>query len=330
MLAGTRTPSRNGRTRRLMAMAVAAACWLAVPAGASAQQDPALDVSGLTNAATGAVAATGSAVEDTVTAAAPLAGPAQDTVTRLAGTVARATAPEGPVARLGAGTSDAIGSVAGQVTRPAAPVAGAAERVAHGARRTVDGTLPGAAGIDETLGRATGVDETLQGAGDAARGTLRDSGPAGAAAGQGSPRYARLSGPAGGETSRASRLQLRGTAASERLRATLPGEPFSPTLTPLIPGPPIGVPGMPAGGGETGSAATAGSGALGLPSDPEPVSGTAGGSSAAGASVSFFLGGLALLLATLSLAGPALRRRLPRRPVIAWPAAFVPLLERPG
>jgi hypothetical protein len=310
MLAGTRTPSRNGRTRRLMAMAVAAACWLAVPAGASAQQDPALDVSGLTNAATGAMAATGSAVEDTVTAAAPLAGPAQDTVTQLAGTVARATGPEAPVARLGASTSDAIGSVAGQVTRPAAPVAGAAERVAHGARRTVD--------------------ETLQGAGDAARGGLRDSGPAGAAAGQGSSRNARLSGPAGGETARASRLQLRGTAASERLRATLPGEPVSPILTPLIPGPPIGVPGMPAGGGETGSAAAAGSGALELPSDTEPVSGTAGGSSAAGASVSFFLGGLALLLATLSLAGPALRRRLPRRPVIAWPAAFVPLLERPG
>jgi hypothetical protein len=320
MLAGTRTPPLAGRAHRLTAVAVAAACWLVVPAGASAQQQPALDVSGLTSAATGAVAATGSAVEDTVTAAAPLAGPAQETVTEVAGTVGRVTGPDGPVARLGEGAADATGSVAERLTGPAAPVAGAADRVVQGARRTVDKTLPA-------------VDEALQGATGTARDAVRDSGTASAGVGQGSPRVERLSGPpAGGEKSRASRLRLEGTGAAERPFASLPATPDKPvsaTLTPLIPGPPIGLPGAPAGGGGTGSAA-AGSGALELPSDSAPVSGAAGGSSAVSASVSFFLGGLALLLATLSLAGPALRRRLPRRPVIAWPAAFVPLLERPG
>jgi hypothetical protein len=320
-----------------MAMAAVAACWLALPAGASAQQDPALDVAGLTNAATGAVAATGSAVEDTVSAAAPIAGPAQGAVTQVADTVGRVTGSEGPVARVGAGTAAVAGSVVEKVTRPAAPVAGVADRVVSGTGRTVDRalrgvsrpaeTLRGATGLDRTLRGATSVDETLQGA---PRAALRDTGAAGAAAGQGSPRIARLSGGGGaGETSRASRLQLREPAATERPVATLPSKPVSPILTPLIPGPPIGLPGAPAGGGDTGSAA-AGSGLLELPSNPAPVSGTAGGSSASGASVSFSLGGLALLLATLSLAGPALRRRLPRRPVIAWPAAFVPLLERPG
>jgi hypothetical protein len=309
-------------------MAVAAACWLAVPAGASAQQG--LDVSGLTSAATGAVAATGSAVENTVTTAAPLAGPAQGAVTQVADTVGRVTGSEGPVARVGASTADATGSVVERVTRTAAPVAGAADRVVSGARQAVDKTLYGATGVDETLRGATRVDDALHGATGTARGVVRDSGTAGAAAGQGSPRVERLSGPpTGGELSQASRLRLSGPPAADRPGATLPGSPVSPILTPLIPGPPIGLPGAPAGGGDTGSAA-AGSGALELPSDSAPVSGTAGGSSAAGASVSFFLGGMALLLATLSLAGPAVRRRLSRRPVIGWPAAFVPLLERPG
>jgi hypothetical protein len=295
-----------------MAVAVAAACWLVAPAGASAQQDPALDVSGLTSTATGALADTGSAVQSTVTTVAPVAGPAQDTVTQVAGTMARVTGPDGPVARIGTRTADAAGSVVERVTGPAAPVrgaverltgpaapvAGAADRVAREARRAADETLHG----------ATGVDEALQGATGTARGTLPDRGTTGAVAGQGSP------------------------ALSERTQATLPGSAdknVSSVFTPLIPGPPIGLPGTPAGGDGAGSGA-ADAGAPGLPSGPEPAPGVAGGSSAAGASVSFSLGGLALLLATLSLAGPALRRRLPRRPVIGWPAAFVPLLERPG
>ena len=322
MLARARTPITAGRAHRLVAIAAAAACWLAVPAGASAQLGPVPDVSGLTGAATGAVAATGSAVKSTVTTVAPVAGPAEGTVTQVAGTVARVTGPRGPVARIGTSTTDATGSVVERVTGPTAPVGRVVDRVAPGARQEVDETLQGgASAVDDTLHRGT----------EAARGALRDSGAADAAAGQGSPRVERLSGPlAGGEISRPSRLRLGGTTAPERPHGALPGlsgERGSSIFTPLIPGPPIGLPGTPAGGNDAGSgAANPGT----LHAGPEPVPGAGGGSSAAGAAVSFFLGGLALLLATLSLAGPALRRRLPRRPVIGWPAAFVPLLERPG
>jgi hypothetical protein len=347
MLAGARTPLLAGRAHRLMAGALATACWLAAPAGASAQQGPPLDVSGLTGAATGAVAATGSAVERTVTVAAPLAGPAQDTVTQVAGAVGRVTGPQGPVAegltRAAAPVAGAVDRLSGpappvrgtveRLTRAVAPVAGAVERVVPGGRRTDDEPPGAATTVDETIQGATGVDEALRDATGTARQAGADNGTAGAVAGQGSPRVERLSGPpSGGETSRASQLRLRGTAASEPADMALPGshgEPLSSIFTALIPGPPIGLPGTPVGGDDRGSAA-ADSGAPGPPAGPDPVPGPAGGSSAAGASLSFVLGGLALLLATLSLAGPALRRRLPRRPVIAWPAAFVPLLERPG
>jgi hypothetical protein len=295
-----------------MAIAAAAVCWLAVPAGAAAQQGPALDGSGLTSAATSAVAATGSAVERSVEAAAP--APANGPATQVPATVAKVTGSDGPEARLGATTSNATGSVAERVTRPAAPLAGVADRVVREAQPAVD----------EALHDATGP----------ARAAVRDNGTAGAAAGHGSPRAERLAigRAAGADKSRASRLRLRGTAAPERPETALPGLPaerVSSVFTPLIPVPPIGLPGTPAGADDAPTAGVV-SGALETPSDTAPVSGGAGGSSAAGASVSLSLGGLALLLATLSLAGPALRRRLPRRPVIAWPAAFIPLLERPG
>jgi hypothetical protein len=307
----TRTPAFPGRAHRLLAVAVVAGCWLAVPSGASAQQGPALDVSGLTSAATSAVTGAGSAVETTVTAAAPVAGPAQGAVTQVAGRVGRVTGPEGPVARVGAGTANAAGSVVERVIRTPAPVKDVVDRVAPEAQPAVDDTLQAVTGTVRSAGH--------------------DGGAPGAAAGPGSPRVEGPSGPAA-DTSPASRLRLRGTGASERPERVLPGpgaERFSSVFTPLIPGPPIGLPGTPAGGGDTSSAPAA-SGVLELPSDTRPAAGVVGGSSAAGASVSFLLGGLALLLATLSLAGPALRRRLPRRPVIGWPAAFVPLLERPG
>jgi hypothetical protein len=152
-------------------------------------------------------------------------------------------------------------------------------------------------------------------------GTGRSEGAAGAVAGQEAPRVERLSGP-GTETSK-----LRGGAATEGPDTALPVAPaelISPIFTALIPGPPADPGGAPAGPSKPGPAGPA------SPPDESPLPGPASGSSAAGATVSFTLGGLALLLATLSLAGPALRRRLPRRPVIGWPAAFVPLLERPG
>jgi hypothetical protein len=62
----------------------------------------------------------------------------------------------------------------------------------------------------------------------------------------------------------------------------------------------------------------------------DPVFGAVGSSFASGASASLLFGGFAVLLTALSLAGPALRRRLRSRPAMSWPAAFVPLLERPG
>jgi hypothetical protein len=304
---GTRTPSSLGRPHRLSTVAVVAACCLAVPAGASAQQSQGLSVSGLTGAATGAVGAAGSAVESTVKAAAPVTGPAQGTVTQLAGTVGQVTGPEGPVARVGASAAEATGSVAQRATRTAAPVAGVADPVVPDARPAVE----------TAVRRATG----------ATGGALRS---VGAGAGQGSPRVERLMGPAvGGETARGSQLRLQETAAAQRpdrVHQTPLAERFSSVFTPLIPGPPLDLPSTPAGGSDSGSSGAASA----PPSAPEPLPGPAGGSSAGGASISFSLGGLALLLATLSLAGPALRRRLPGRPVIGWPAAFVPLLERPG
>jgi hypothetical protein len=70
----------------------------------------------------------------------------------------------------------------------------------------------------------------------------------------------------------------------------------------------------------------------GQPAAPDRQSGGFAGTSASGLSGGsfFFFGGMALLAAVLSLAGPALRRRLLMRPAMGWPAAFIPLLERPG
>jgi hypothetical protein len=225
----TRTPAFPGRAHRLLAVAVAAGCWLAVPTGASAQQGPALNVSGLTSAATSAVANTGSAVETTVTVAAPVAGPSQGAVTQVARTVGRVTGPQGPVARVGAGTANATGSVVERVTNTAAPVGDVVERVAPEAQPAVDDTLQAVTGTVRSAGR--------------------DGGAPGATAGPGSPRVDRPSGPAAGPKTPPA-LRLRDTAASERRERVLPGsgaERFSSVFTPLIPGPPIGLPGTPAG-----------------------------------------------------------------------------------
>src|SRR5918998_711074 len=152
----TRTPAFPGRVHRLLAVAVAAGCWLAVPSGASAQQGPALNVSGLTSAATSTVANAGSAVEATVTAAAPVAGPAQDAVMQVAGTVGRVTGPEGPVARVGAGAAKATEPVVERVTRTAPPVADVVKRVAPEAQPAVDDTLQTVTGTVRSAGHYGG------------------------------------------------------------------------------------------------------------------------------------------------------------------------------
>src|SRR5918998_1331503 len=223
----TRTPAFPGRVHRLLAVAVAAGCWLAVPSGASAQQGPALNVSGLTSAATSTVANAGSAVEATVTAAAPVAGPAQDAVKQVAGTVGRVTGPEGPVARVGAGAAKATEPVVERVTGTAPPVADVVKRVAPEAQPAVDDTIRTVTGTVRSAGHDGGAPD----------------------------------------------------AAAERV---------SPVFTPLIPGPPIGLPGTPAGGGD-GGPSSAPSGALELPADSEPAAGVVGGSAPARASVSFLL-----------------------------------------
>jgi hypothetical protein len=240
--------TRTGRAHRLLAVAVVGGCWLAVPSGASAQQGPALTVSGLTSAATGAVAATGSTVEKTVTTVAPVAGPAQGAVAQVAGTVGRVTGPAGPVNRVAVGTGNATGSVVERVNRTVKPVAEVVDRVAPEAPPVVDDTLQTVTGTVRSAGH--------------------DGGGPGAASGPGSPHVERPSGPAAGpETSPPTRLRLRDTAASDRPERVLPApgaERFSSVFTPLIPGPPIGLPGTPAGGGD-GGPNSAPSGALELP-----------------------------------------------------------------
>lgn len=61
-----------------------------------------------------------------------------------------------------------------------------------------------------------------------------------------------------------------------------------------------------------------------------PAAGTPGAAAAGGSGGLAGGGGFALLVATLLLAGPFLRRRLALLPVVCRPAAFLVVLERPG
>jgi hypothetical protein len=72
--------------------------------------------------------------------------------------------------------------------------------------------------------------------------------------------------------------------------------------------------------------------AVAEPAAPGPApAGSAPGAASAGASGGlFFGGGFALLVASLLLAGPRLRRQLSELPVVCRPAAFHVVLERPG
>jgi hypothetical protein len=66
-------------------------------------------------------------------------------------------------------------------------------------------------------------------------------------------------------------------------------------------------------------------------SSAEPGSGFGAGGASSDASTGFPFGGaLALLVATLLLAGPRLRRQLALLPAVCRPAAFLVVLERPG
>ncbi|MGH2848212.1 MAG: hypothetical protein ACRDL0_19735, partial [Thermoleophilaceae bacterium] len=61
-----------------------------------------------------------------------------------------------------------------------------------------------------------------------------------------------------------------------------------------------------------------------------PSSSTFGGATASGLSSALLLGGLAVLVGALRLAGPRLRRHICFASAACGPAAFVPVLERPG
>jgi hypothetical protein len=63
---------------------------------------------------------------------------------------------------------------------------------------------------------------------------------------------------------------------------------------------------------------------------PWHPSSPAGGSAVASTATAAGLGGIAMLALLLSLAGPALLRRLVVRPAQWRPVAFVALHERPG
>ena len=65
-------------------------------------------------------------------------------------------------------------------------------------------------------------------------------------------------------------------------------------------------------------------------SDPAPAGSAPGPAASGGSGGVFFGGGFALLVVSLLLAGPRLRRQLSDLPVVCRPAAFHVVLERPG
>jgi hypothetical protein len=61
-----------------------------------------------------------------------------------------------------------------------------------------------------------------------------------------------------------------------------------------------------------------------------PATSASGAAASSGSGGFFFGGGFALLIASLLVAGPRLRRQLAQLPAVCRPAAFLVVLERPG
>lgn len=230
------------------------------------------------------------------------------------------------VAAAGAAAPELTSSAA-EAPPPTGPVDGgrpAVDAAVRGAAETVSGvanrTAPAVRKVTESPGVATGL--TGPPPGDSAA-------PAAERAGGLEPRRAAhpVDRAGHGVAARAARLQGRGAESARRSESGPPealeaAPPVEPTPRPdLAGGPP---------GALSGPVAGAAQATIDRPASPDPLPAAGGGSSAAAAAAGFSLGGLALLLATLLLARPALRRRMPSRTVTAWPSAFVPLLERPG
>jgi hypothetical protein len=306
MGAGARTPAFLSRTLRLAAAALVAACWLAAPAGAA---DP-LDGNQAPADAAAAV--------DRVTAPATSAGATAAGVAKAAArpvrTAVKTAATAGPVRSavktVAAARSISIVVETAATVRPVRGVAETAVAVGSGAPPSVG----------EAARRAT---ELAAGAIDRAPARGAPGPPANGGGSQPGLAIRDSHGKGGAVTAQAARLQTFGTSAPPRsdlapleaLLAGIPAQPAAPTdLT----------------GARLGAAPTAAQAGLDHRSSPDPGATAGGGPAVSTGAASFLMGGLAVLLATLSLVGPALRRRLRSRSVTAWPSAFVPLLERPG
>jgi hypothetical protein len=286
------------RTLRLTAAALAAACWLAAPAGATGllhEQSSAIDPAAATAAAVtelgstvNSAGASASGAVGAVTAARPVRSAVQAVAAARPVSTVVETAAAVPPVRAAAETLAAVGSSA----RPA--VSEAAHRVRDAAGGAAD--------------RAGGSGAASGGDGSKPVPALRDT-----------------HGNAGGVTGQAARLLTVRAAAAER-----PG-PAPQDIPPAgLPAPLAAADIDLAPSGAAPASAAPDEAAPAPPSSPDPAPVTGGGAAVSAGAASFLMGGLAVLLATLSLAGPALRRRLPRLTVAAWPSAFVPLLERPG
>jgi hypothetical protein len=292
MGAGDWTPKLVSRALRLTAAALAAACWLAAPAGANGLLHGQPSTAEPPAAATDRLAAT-------ITSAGSTAS----------GAVAAVTG-ERPV-RNAVKTVAAARPVSTVVETAAAvpPVRTAAETVA-----AVGSSAPPA------VGEATRqVRDSAGGAAD------RPAPPPGGSSSK--PALRDTHGQAGGVTAQAARL--RGLRAASAAQGRSPGPSGAPLS--VLPAPSTLLEAAPSSPTPASGPAGADAAAAPLPSEtPDPAPAAPGGGALSTGAASVLMGGLAVLLATLSLAGPALRRRLPRLTVTAWPSAFVPLLERPG
>lgn len=277
-----------------MAVALVAFCWLAVPAAAAVlpigEPVPPIDVAPVPDRLAAGSAAVPEAVASVTDASRPVRRSAVGTAQSVTGAVDRGHP-----------------AVAAVVRGAAETVSGVADRVAPAARKVTEG--PGV-----VTGPATPAARDL-------------AAPPAERAGGAEPRRAAhpVDGAGGGESARAARLQGRRAEAARRSESASPKAQGA--APPVGPTPRPGLAGAPPGARPAAGAAQA---ALDHRTSPEPAPTAGGGSAVSAGAASFLLGGLAVLLATLSLAGQALRRRLPSRTVTAWPSAFVPLLERPG
>ena len=215
------------------------------------------------------------------------------------------------------------------VSLPADVPAAAPESVASAPPLPTPDLTPAAAPLQATAGDASSSVErvvaaaadTLAGGAEPAVDAVMHAAPVASAP----PATPRFHAAAGGPPARAARRESRPPAEArgrgDRHAVGLPAKPMEASAQ-ALPSVPRGAHAAAASPSAAGSADTVPE----APSGLDPLSGAA----VSGASASLLLGGLAVLLTALLLAGPALRRRLPSRSAVCWPAAFVPLLERPG